>query len=88
VQHEAAHFHPGQGFDALLVVAVAECQGDQALRLAAREQRRAVRAGQNASLDGDLANLVQLAAVETGAGLDDLVTANLGLEAADDFKDL
>ena len=49
VQHEALGGLAGiQHLDALLVFLGAERDGDQGLRFAAREQRRAVRAGQHA----------------------------------------
>ena len=73
VQHEALLLLAFEGFEALRVVVGAECCGDQGLRLAAGEERRAVGAGQHASLNGDGANLVEGAAVGTDAVLGDLL---------------
>ena len=43
-----------QAVDALLVAGGAQSGGDQGLRLAALEEGRAVRAGQNADFAGDV----------------------------------
>ena len=53
--------------DLLLVVRGAERAGDERLRLAAREDDRAVNAREHAGLAPDRADLVELAAVETDA---------------------
>src|SRR5256884_9508921 len=60
-----------QRLDLLLVGLGAEGGGDEGLRLAAREERRAVRARQVAGLDADRPDLVRLAAVEADALFDD-----------------
>ena len=57
--------------DELRVVGRAERHGDERLRLAAREERRAVRAREDAGLDRDRADLVEGAAVEALPLLDD-----------------
>src|SRR5262247_3095171 len=56
-----------QRVELLLVVLGAQRDGDQRLGLATREQRRAVRARQDAGLDRDLADLVGGAAVDPAA---------------------
>ena len=59
---------PGfEQFDALLVVLGAERDGDQRLRFAAREERRAVGARQNARFAPDGADFVERAAIGTAA---------------------
>ena len=50
VQHELLEDHAGEHLDALLVLGRAERGRDERLRLAAREERRAVHAGQQAHL--------------------------------------
>ena len=66
--------------DLLLVVGGAERGRDQRLRLAAREHRRAVDAGQHAGLDPDGPDLVELAAVEPHAALEHFVAQHLLLQ--------
>ena len=66
MQHEAlGGFGEIEHLDALLVVLGAERNGDQRLRLAAREQRRAVRARQHAHFAIDIADFVERAAIGT-----------------------
>ena len=67
VQHEPAVDLALDRFDLLLVVRRAERDGDERLRLAAREDGRAVHAGQHADLRPDRPDLVELAAVEPHA---------------------
>ena len=67
VQHEPAVRLALDGFDLLLVVRRAERHGDERLRFAAREHRRAVHAGQHADFGPDRPDLVELAAVEPHA---------------------
>ena len=74
VQHEAlGDFARLQQLDALLVVLGAQRDRHQRLRFAAREQGRTVGARQNAGFDGDLADLVERAAVGTPVVLEHLV---------------
>ena len=58
--------------DLLLIVGGAERRGHQRLGLAAGEQGRAVHARQHAGLDRDRPDLVERAAVEAHAALEDL----------------
>ena len=87
VQHEAlgGRFAGLQQLDALLVVLGAEGDGDQRLRLAAREQGRAVGAGQQAGFDRDGADLVERAAIGTAALVEHLVAEDLLLEQVEDL---
>ena len=91
MQHEAL----GSGFagleqlDALLVVLGAQRDGHQRLGLAAGEQRRAVRARQDAGFDGDGTDLVEGAAIRTAMILDHLVAEDAlpeRLEALGGFR--
>ena len=75
MQHEVAVGLALQRLDLLLVGLGAERGGDQRLRLAAREERRAVGPRQVADLDGDRPDLVDLAAVDPQAALDDHAAA-------------
>ncbi len=70
--------------DLLLVVGGAERRGHERLRLASREHGRAVRAGKQADLDRDRANLVERAAVEPLPALERLVAHHLFLELLED----
>ena len=73
VEHEVLFLLALIALQALAVVGGAQRGGNQGLRLAAGKERRAVRAGQNAGLDGDLANLVEGAAIGTDAILGHLL---------------
>ena len=66
--------------DELLVLAGAERGDDERLRLAAGEQRRAVRARQHVHLGDDRAHGLEVAAVDAAAGLDDVAAHDLLLE--------
>ena len=67
--------------DELRVAAGAQRDRGQRLGLAAGEQRRAVRARQRADLDRDVADLVERAAVEAAALVEDGAAQDLLLEA-------
>ncbi len=84
VEHEALPHLAVDHFDLLLVVGGAERRGDERLRLAAGEDDRAVHARQDARLDPDRPDLVELAAVEADAALEHLVAQNLLLQALED----
>ena len=73
---------------ALLVVLGAQRDGHQRLRFAAREQRRTVRARQHADFDGDLADLVEGAAIGTAAILQHLVAEDPLLQRVVDTSPL
>ena len=77
VQHEALLGFAFEGLQPLHVFAGAERGGDQRLRLAAREDRGAVRARQHADLDPDIADLIELAAVGTAPLFDHLLAEDL-----------
>ena len=55
----------------------AERERGERLRLASREERRAVNAGEQAHLAGTFANLVESAAIGTSAGIQDIVAENI-----------
>ena len=69
--------------ETLHVVGGAERRGDERLRLAAREQRRAVSARQHARVDRDRADFVRLAAVDAEAGVEHLRAKRVVLDVAD-----
>ena len=62
----------------------AERRGDERLRLAAREERRAVRARQHAGVDRDRADFVRLAAVDAESGVEHLRAQLVVLDVAED----
>ena len=84
VEHEALPRLAVDHFDLLLIVGGAERRGDQRLRLAAGEDDRAVHARQDARLDPDRPDLVELAAVEADAALEHFVAQHLFLQALED----
>ena len=73
--------------DVLLVLAGAERRDHQGLRLAAREQRRAVGARQHADLGEDRAHRRQIAAVDAALVVEDVPAHDLGLGAMERFGD-
>ena len=87
VQHEALPGFAIDHFDLLLVVGRAERDGDERLRLAAGEHARAVHARQHGVLDRDLADLVELAAVEADALVQNRVAQGLLLQVVEDALD-
>src|SRR6185295_9478481 len=80
VQHEAAPRLALELLDLLRIVVRAERAGDERLRFAAREHDRAVHAGEDAGLDPDRPDLVELAAVETDALVEHRVAQDLFLQ--------
>ena len=80
VEHEAVAVLAHQRVDDLLVARGAERGHDERLRLAAREQRRAVRARQHAGADRDRAHGARVAAVDARLAGEDLVADDLRLE--------
>ena len=85
VEHEALPLLALEALDLLRIVGRAERAGDERLRLAAREHGRAVSARQHARLDPDRADLVELAAIEPYAALQDFVSQDLFLEVLEDL---
>ncbi len=84
VQHEALVDLAAHHLDLLLVVGGAERGGDERLRFAAGEHGRPVRARQHAHLDPDRTDLVERAAVEPHAAVEDRVAQHLLLELLED----
>jgi len=80
VQQEALLVGAFQGVDPLLVVAGAQGGDHQGLGLAAGEQGRAVGARQDADFRDDRADLVDRAAVDTDAGVEDAATDDVGFQ--------
>jgi hypothetical protein len=72
VQHEAVFVLAGQRVDALRIALGAQRGHHQRLGFAAREQRRAVGAGQHAVADFDGAHGARVAAVDAGLAGQDL----------------
>ena len=87
VQHEALLAGTLQRVDELLVLAGAQRGHDDGLRLAAREQGRAVRARQEVHLGGDGPHRRQVAPVDAALGADDVPAHDLLLEALDDVAE-
>ena len=83
VKHEALEGFAFQHIQPLLVLAGAERGRHQSLRLAAREQRRAVRAGQQADLHADGTHLVEGAPVGPLMLVDDVVAEQFLLEGVE-----
>ena len=80
VQQEGLLVRARQRVDPLLVLAGAERGDHQRLGLAAGEQRRAVRARQDAGFRHDRAHGLEVAAVDALAGVEDVPADDLGLE--------
>ena len=88
VEHEAVRVLAHQRVDPLLVAGRAERRYDDRLRLAAREQRRAVRARQHAGADRDRTHRARVAAVDARLAGQDLVADDLRLELEHEIVDL
>ncbi len=88
VQQERFFVGALQGVDELLVLAGAERRHHQRLGLAAREQRRAVRARQHADLGHDRTDGLHVAAVDPGARVENIPTHDLAFELLEDAGDL
>ncbi len=80
VEHEALFAGAFERVDELLVLARTQGRDDERLRLAAREQRRAVRARKDVHLRQDGANGLQVAPVDALARLDDVVANDVALQ--------
>ncbi len=88
VEHEALVELAAHVLDLLFVVRGAERAGDERLRLAAREDDRAVHTRQDAGLRPDRTDLIELAAVEPMALVEDLVAQHLLLHLVEDVLGL
>ena len=77
-----------QRIDELLVLAGAERRHHQGLRLAAREQRRTVRARQHADLAHDRPDGLHVAAVDARAGVEDVPAHDLAFELLENAGNL
>ncbi len=80
MEHEAVFELAGQRVDALRVAFGTQRGDHQRLRLAAREQRGAVRAGQHRAADLDGAHGARVAAVDAGLAGQDLAADDLRLD--------
>ncbi len=78
MQQELLFVGPGQGVDVLLVLAGAQGGDHDRLGLAAGEQGRAVGAREDADFRDDVADLVEGAAVDAVAVVDDVATQDVG----------
>ena len=76
MKHETLFGFALEALEALHVIAGAESGGDQRLRFAASEDGAAVRTGQDACLNPDVADLIESATVGTALVVDDLVAEN------------
>ena len=88
VEHEVLAVLAGERVDALRVAVGAERRGDQRLRLAAREQRRAVGARQEAGADLDRPHGARVAAVDARLAGEDLAADDLGFDVEQHVVDL
>ena len=84
MQHEVLAVLALERIDDLLVLPGAERGDAQRLRLAAREQRGAVRARQNANLGDDRPHCPGVAAVDAHAGVEDAVADDVRLQVMED----
>ena len=80
VQHEVLAALALERVDHLLVLPGAERGDAQRLRLAAGEQRRAMRARQHADLGDDRAHRLGVAAIDAQPGVEDGVADDVGLD--------
>ncbi len=87
VQHEGDLVGALEAVDHLLVLAGAERRDHQRLRLAASEQRRAVGARKHANLRHDLADGLQVAAVDALAVVEDAAADDVALQLLEEVGD-
>ncbi len=88
VEQEALLVGAFERVNVLLVLAGAEGRNDQRLRLAARKQRRAMRARQNADLREDRTHGLHVAPVDADAAVENVPAHDLGLQIVESFADL
>ena len=87
VQQELLLVGARQRVDILFVLAGAECGHNHRLRLAAGEQRRAVGARQHADFGDDVADRLDVAAVDALAGVEDVPAHDLGFQFLEHASD-
>ncbi len=87
VQHEMLVLIATQRVETLGITCRAERGGDDGLRLAARKQRRAVRARQDAELDADGAHGARIATIETTAFVQHLRAHGVVAKVFESFLD-
>ena len=85
MQQEVLLLRALEAVDKLLVIAGAKGGNDQSLGFAAGEQRRTMGAGQNANLGNDRTDGLEVTAIDTGAGVENVPADDLGLQVVDDF---
>src|SRR6185312_6879269 len=85
VQHEGLLAGAFEAVDKLFVFRRAERANHQRLRFAAREQRRTVRARQDADFGDDRANRDEIAAVDARLGVEHRVAHDLGFEVVEEI---
>jgi len=88
VQHELVEAVAQQVVDPLLVLACAQGHRDEGLRLAARKERRAVRARKDSDLAGDGPHVGQTSSVDALLGIDNHRPNEVVLEIRDRRADL
>ena len=86
MKQEALLLRTFEAVDVLLVFARAERRDDQRLRLAACEQRRAVRARQNVNFRKDRTHRLQIATVDARLRLQDVATHDVHLERLEGIR--
>ena len=77
-----------QTIDVLLVLPGAKRRDNQRLGLATGEKRRAMGARQDANFRGDRTDCLDIAAINSDAGVEDVPADNLGLQIVKDFGKL
>ena len=88
MQEEGLFVRPFQRIDILLVLARAQGGDHQRLRLAAGEERAAMRAGQNANLAGDRPHRGEVASVDALVRLEDVAAHDVLLGFLEGARDL
>ena len=88
MEHEPIAVLAHQRVDDLLIARSAERRDDQRLRLAAREQRGSVGAGQKAGANGDRPNRAGVAAVDTRIAGQNLLTYDARFQIEQNVADV
>src|SRR5690606_36934195 len=87
MEQEALLVHAGQAVDILLVLAGTERRNDDRLGFTAREEGRTVGARQDADFRHDSANGLEIAAVDTALGVENVPADDLRLQVLEDGAD-